>query len=307
MVSGVYAGDPASLSLKAVFPRMAEMEATHGSLFRAMIAARKRGGGGGPAGPGGVLTSFDDGMEVLISALVDSLGDRVRTGHRVESITRTDRGFRLRTGRGDSERMWDASRVVLAVPALVAAGLLPEDRPALTGALGAIPYAGVSVVCLIFRRDQVRHPLDGFGFLVPQGQGPRLLGCLWVGSIFPSHTTGDHVLLRVMLGGARDPELVELDEASAIEHARRELAPMLGIEGTPVETVVFRHPRAIPQYTIGHLDRLRVLDRELEAMPGLHLAGNAYRGIGVNDCVREAKQLAEGLTGVGSPAPAERT
>jgi oxygen-dependent protoporphyrinogen oxidase len=306
MVSGVYAGDPEALSLRAVFPRMAEMEADHGSLFRAMIAARKRGGGGGPAGPGGVLTSFDEGMEVLIRALVDSLGDRVRTGTRVDSVTPTEAGFQIRSGPGDPVRRWDATRVVLAVPAPVAAGLLPADRRKLTGALDAIPYAGVSVVCLVYRRNQVRHPLDGFGFLVPHGQGPRMLGCLWVGSIFPAHTPGDHVLLRVMLGGARDPELVDLGEAEAVEHARRELAPILGIEGAPRETVVFRHPRAIPQYTIGHLSRLRVLERELVGLPGLHLAGNAYRGIGVNDCVAEAKLLADRLTGVGSPAPAER-
>lgn len=308
MVSGVYAGDPSRLSLPAVFPRMAQMEARHGSLFRAMIAARRsrNGGGGGPAGPGGVLTSFDEGMEVLIRALAEALGDRVKLRTRVVAVEPADTGYRVRLRRAGAEETVLADRVVLAIPSYAAAAVLRDRFPGLAAPLAEIPYAGVTVACLVYERDRVRHPVHGFGFLVPHGQGPRMLGCIWVGSIFPRHVSGDRVLFRVMLGGAQDPGALELPDETTLDLVRGELDSILGgVEGPPTATRLFRHPRGIPQYTLGHPERLRTLARELETADGLHLAGNAYRGIGVNDCVREARELAHRLTG--TPVPAKET
>jgi oxygen-dependent protoporphyrinogen oxidase len=235
-------------------------------------------------------------MEVLIRALVEGLGERVATGVEVDALEPDGDGWVVRGSRDGTELSWRAPEVVLAVPAFAAAGLLAPRFPRLGSLLAEIPYAGISVACLIYDRDQVQHPLDGFGFLVPRGQGLRMLGCLWSGSIFPSHVPGDKVLLRVMLGGARDPEGALLNEAKTVELAHQELIRTLGrIEGRPREVRLYRHPRGIPQYVQGHPQRLCALEKEIARAPGLHLAGNAYRGIGVNDCVRTARELAARL------------
>jgi oxygen-dependent protoporphyrinogen oxidase len=165
--------------------------------------------------------------------------------------------------------------------------------------LSSIPYAGLAVVCLVYDRARVQHALDGFGFLVPRGQDARMLGCIWSGSIFPDHAADGRVLLRVMVGGARDPEGVQMDDGQLVELVHSQLDRMLGgIEGGPRGFRVYRHPRAIPQYVRGHADLLDRLWRELQQSPGLYLAGNAYRGVGVNDCVREARALAREIAGV---------
>jgi len=298
MVAGVHAGDSTQLSLRAAFPVMAEMEANHGSLTRAMMARRRErrrsgaGGGGGPAGPGGTLTSFDNGMEVLIQTLADRLGDRLVTGVEAHALERTAGGWVVRGERNGAPVSWTAPEVVLAVPAFLAAKLLSPHGPRLGSLLEEIPYAGITVACLIYERGQVSHPLDGFGFLVPRGQGARMLGCLWSGSIFPSHVPSDRVLLRVMLGGARDPEASILNEGNTVDLAHHELVRILGgIEGRPRHVRLYRHPRGIPQYVQGHRRRLDAVDAELGRLPGVFLAGNAYHGIGVNDCVRSAREL----------------
>jgi len=313
MVSGIYAGDPENLSLKAAFPKMAAMEERYGSLVRAMIALmreRKRArkaapaAGGGPMGPGGSLTSFDEGMEVLIARLAEILGTRLSTGTRVAAVARTADGYRVSLeSRGDL-RSVTARNVVLAVPSYAAASIVKDVAPRLAWRLDEIPYAGITVACLIYERDQIAHPLDGFGFLVPRGQGPRILGCIWTGSIFPPHVRGRHVLMRAMVGGARDPEGAILSEGRTVDLVHGELDRTLGgIKGRPAEVRLYRHPKGIPQYVPGHPERLRAIGDDLAALPGLYLAGNAYRGIGVNDCVREARELAGRLTGSDAPVP----
>jgi oxygen-dependent protoporphyrinogen oxidase len=197
---------------------------------------------------------------------------------------------------GGRAAVLDAKRVVCALPAYGAGAVLGAAFPRLARELAAIPYAGITVVTLIYGRDRIAHPLHGFGFLVPFGQGPRMLGAIWTGSIFPTHVAPGKVLLRVMVGGARDPEASMLSDGKTVDWVLAELARILGgIEGMPEAVRLYRHPRGIPQYETGHLQRLAALDRELASVPGLSLAGNAYRGIGVNDCVREAAVLAERL------------
>ncbi len=304
MVSGIYAGDPANLSLKAAFPKMRNMEREYGSLVKAMIAKkrearRNKTAGGGPMGPGGRLTSFDEGMEVLIKALVKELGPRLRTGVSATGLEPVPGGgYRLRYTGPDGPGELAAGQVVMATPSFAAEAVLKEHFPRVAWPLNEIPYAGITVACLVYERQQVHHSLEGFGFIVPRGQGPRLLGCIWTGSIFPPHVTGNRVLLRTMLGGARDPEAAMLSEGRTVDLVHGELDRMLGgIQGRPVETALFRHAKGIPQYVPGHPDRLETLDRHLAEHPGLHLAGNAYRGIGVNDCVREARALAARIAG----------
>jgi len=293
MVSGVYAGDASTLSLCSTFPRMREMEERYGSLIRAMIALKKaKKTRGGPAGPGGVLTSFDDGMDVLVQGLANALGSRLVNGARVSSMSRQGSEYVVEAVVSGVPRTWRTRQLVLAVPSHVAAKLTQPFAPILAGELEQIPYAGLSVVCLIYRRSQIHHALNGFGFLVPKDQGLRILGAIWVGSVFPTHVLGDRVLLRVMLGGVRDPEGSMMSEGRSIDIAHADASRALGgISGVPMATRIFRHPKAIPQYVLGHPERLERIERS--RLPGLHLAGNAYRGIGVNDCVRESRALAE--------------
>jgi oxygen-dependent protoporphyrinogen oxidase len=191
--------------------------------------------------------------------------------------------------------MLQTDAVVLACPAPDAAAILDEPLPHVGELLRAISYPPLAVVCLGFPREQVPHPMNGFGFLVPRTAGPRILGALWTSSLFPERTAQQQVLIRTMIGGARDPEALALDDEQLIALVRRELALIQEDCGTPSFARIFRHCRAIPQYTLGHAERLEQLSSRIKTIPGLFLTGNAYRGIGVNDCVRNAWTTADQL------------
>jgi oxygen-dependent protoporphyrinogen oxidase len=294
LVTGVYAGDVERLSIRSAFPRLYAMEREHGSLLGGLRAARRAQGHDRRSGPrrgsllGATLSSFDRGLETLSSALRRRLGARVRTEAPVESVRPGDGRFTVRLRDG---RLEDAASVVVATPAGRAAGLLGARRPELARALEAIPYAPVAVVCLGYRRGDVAHPLEGYGFLIPRDQGLRTLGVIWTSSLFPEHAPAGCVSLRALVGGARDPDAVDLSVEELVDLVRRDVGPILGIAGAPLVSKVFRHATGIPQYTIGHGRRLERIEDERRAVPGLFLAGNAYRGIAVNDCIREARRV----------------
>jgi oxygen-dependent protoporphyrinogen oxidase len=244
-------------------------------------------------------------MEVLIRRLAEILGPRLRLSTRVQDLRRSEAGFAIRAEGSGSRREIHARRVVLAAPSFANQALLREEFPDIASVLGEIPYAGITVACLIYERRQITHPLAGFGFLAPRGQGLRMLGCIWTGSIFPPHVPEGRVLLRAMVGGARDPEGAMLPSGRTVDLVHAELERVLGrIDGRPVETALYRHAKGIPQYTVGHPERMTLLEERLGRVPGLHVTGNAYRGIGVNDCVREAVALAGRLLAAGPEAPA---
>jgi len=279
MVAGVYAGDAARLSVASAFPRLRKLEVEHGSLLRGM----RRTGAAGP-GPAGTLTSFADGMGSIITALARALGPAVMRAH-ARSIERT--GAQLRTHTDDSGPV-AADAVVLATPAYASAALLGG----LAAPLAEIPYVAVDVAYLGYARADVEHDLEGFGFLVAPGEDVRALGVLWESSIFPERAPDGQVLLRVVLGGARDPEAARLEPAAVIALARETLARALGVRAEPRFARLIRHPRGIPQYTVGHAARVQAAAAAEAAWPGLFLTGNALRGVGYNDCVREAHQVA---------------
>lgn len=285
MVSGVFGGNARELSLEHCFPRMAAMEREHGGLFKALRAKQRSAAGGSPMGPGGTLTCFDGGMATLIQSASAQLGDALETGKRATRVTRDGAAFAVHFDTGEVIR---AERLILAVPAYVAAELLADLQPQAAAALAGIPYAGIAVVCTGFRREDIGHALDGFGFLAPRNEGLRLLGSIWTSSIFPQQAPEGHVLIRTMIGGATDPAAATLspDELSRI--ALDELTPLLGIRGAPVLRKVYQWSRGIPQYTLGHALRMERIDRAETEYPGLIFAGNAYRGVGVNDCVVSA-------------------
>lgn len=299
MQSGIYAGDPTRLSVNSCFPRVVEVERQYGSLVRGMLALKRRrkregkpAGTTPGAGPTGHLTSFRRGAETLVEALASALGPRLRCEARVEAISEASGGYRVHLAGDDGDPI-RADALVLACPAHVTSGLLAPFDGHLGRLLAGIEYAPLAVLCLGWRRSQVKHPLDGFGFLAPRREGLRVLGVLFSSSIFRQRAPAGHVLMRAMLGGARDAQVLELDDDHLARLALSELEPILGLAGAPEHVRVFRHQRAIPQYNIGHGARLKRIDERLAHLPNVHLAGNAYRGIGINDCVRDAATVAE--------------
>ena len=317
MVSGVFAGDARALSVEHCFPRLVALEREHGGLFRGMLAKRRerRNDGktpGSAMGPGGVLTTFRDGVGRLAEHAAEQLSGRIRfdtTITRIEperSASPADPGSKS-NGSGfvltcsDGEVI-HADNVILACPAYAAAAMMRGWRPEAAYALDAIPYAGLVVVCTAYRESQVLHSMDGFGFLVPRREGMRALGCIWTSSLFPHQAPPGWVLLRTMVGGYRDGDAVTLTDRELVDLVSREVHPVLGVDAVPSVTRVYRYRKAIPQYTMGHGERLRVIEDLEDEVPGLAFAGNAYRGVGLNDTVVAARRAVDRLPLTGAKA-----
>jgi oxygen-dependent protoporphyrinogen oxidase len=296
MVSGVYAGNARQLELETTFPEMRRMESEHGSLFRALLAKRKQAkssGGtvGGPAGPGGTLTSFRDGLQELIDALAGALGTRFQPSTPIVRLSDMgSRGFRVHVREGAP---LDVDAVVLACPAWHAARLVEAMDHELGSALDDIPSAAVNVVHVGYRRDAVGPQPEGFGYLVPRDQGVRILGVLWPSCMFDARAPDGSILMTVMVGGAHDPDAAGLNDDDLLRLVTEDLRKTLGIHANPYFVRVLRHPRGIPQYTLGHSARLSTIERRLAARPGLWMIGNSLRGISINACVAEAPGVAD--------------
>jgi oxygen-dependent protoporphyrinogen oxidase len=293
MASGIYAGDPEKMSLKSCFPRIFDLESNYGSLIRALMKlkreARKTGKKVGP-GPGGVLTSFYDGMEVFIRALKTFLGDRLKTESRVISIDK--KGDIYTVFFSDNSKI-EAERVVLATPAHATAEIVKDFDKKLSTVTGDIPYPPVSVVCLGYMKSKIKQSLDGFGFLVPKREDRSILGTLWDSSIFPNRAPEGHVLLRSMLGGARATALALQDNDRLAHTVMQELETIMHIKTQPDFVKAYIHEKGIPQYISGHGKRLETIDTIVNGHTGFYITGNSYRGIGVNDCIENSYKLAE--------------
>jgi protoporphyrinogen/coproporphyrinogen III oxidase len=281
------------MSLKSCFPRIYELEQNYGSLIRAMLSlqkeARKTGRKVG-AGPGGVLTSFMGGMETLIAALSAALGTRLRTAAKAVGVEKKGKGYTVHLSDGTSE---EGELAVIASPAFETSAMVKDLDKELSRALAGIYYPSISVVCLGYRREKIKISLDGFGFLIPSGEGRRLLGTLWDSSIFPDRAKEGYVLLRSMLGGVRRSELAEMEEKKQVSVVMEELSTIMGVDAEPDFSRVYIHRKGIPQYFPGHSKILEMTDSVPRRFEGLYLTGNAYRGIGVNDCIEASYRLAE--------------
>lgn len=305
MVAGVFAGDTERLSLESCFPRIAELERDYGSLIKAMMKLAKSSkkktqsskfkaqsskDKGGPAGPGGRLTSFREGLSVLPHAIAEKFKEQITCNADLKKVEKTSQGFRLLFPGAEN---FDCDCVVVATPACDAALPLAFIDEGLTTVLNHFEFAPATVVGLGFNETAIEHDINGFGFLIPKKEHRRILGTLWTSSIFPHRAPDGSILLRTIVGGARSPELAHLSEQETIAMVRGELKDIMGISAEPTFVQVFKWEKAICQYTVGHKARLQEINERRVRIPGLFLTGNSYKGIAMNNCTLNAFRTAE--------------
>lgn len=304
MVAGIYSSDPEDLSLRATFPAFLEWEKKHGSVIRGMLIHRRARRAGSERGPRyGLFVSLEDGMESLVRQAAGKLPSGcIRLGAEVRGISRKEKGFRLEGRDFHSE----VDAVCLALPAPRCAGLLKEPGSGWPELLGGIPYRSGAVVNLIFREEDLRYRLDGFGFVVPAIEGRAISGCTFSSVKFAGRAPRDRVVLRAFVGGRRAEELLSRPDAEVSARAATEVRDILKISGAPLFASIHRHPAALPQYRVGHLDRVAEIEKKVSETPGLALAGNAYRGVGIPDCIRSGELAAEKIVSDLSASPPSR-
>lgn len=294
LVGGIHAGDPVNMSLQSTFPRFIDMEQESGSLIRAMLRRKKKMAEmmkNRPARPGPPRTFFismREGMMQLTDALARLLGERLRLNTGAASLERREEGgWRLTTTAGGE---LEADAVVLASEAYNSAALLGAAAPKLAERLGDIPYVSSSIVSLAFRRQDIPHPLDTYGFIVPKIEGRKIMATTFSSVKWSPRSPAGTVLMRCFVGGAQQLRLADLPDDEMLAMVCRELAEIVGITAPPQRTWISRWPAGMPQYNVGHQEILAAIDRELAGLPGLYLAGAGYRGIGIPDCVNSGRQ-----------------
>jgi len=321
MVGGIYTADPETLSLRATLPRFLDMERDHRSLILAMLrkarsqaTAERRGTSGARYS---LFLSFDRGMELLIHALEQKLTGTstptladpskqpladpskkpltlvdVRTATRVQSVSRTGASWTIQTETGET---LEADALCLALPAYIAAELLTNTNKTLASQLNQIKYASTATINLAYRRAAIQHPLNGFGFVVPFVEKRSLIACTFSSVKFADRAPRDHVLLRAFAGGALQPEMFKLEESAMLGRVEGDLRDLLRINERPLFAEVAKWKNSMPQYEVGHLDRIKAIENEVAQLPNLTLAGNAYTGAGIPDCIRSGEAAAETL------------
>lgn len=290
LLAGIHAGDPERLSILGTFPRFRELERRHGSLVRGLWAAPRPKRAPGEKPPA-AFYSLRCGLRELVDALVVRLPrESLVTRMPVQQVERNGGGYRLHLLRGETV---EAERVIVAAPGPRIAPALERVAPEPARALATIPFASSATVLLGFRREDVSHPLDGYGMVVPRTEGLRTTALSFVSTKFPYRAPEGHVLLRGFLGGVRDPGALELDDTRMVDTVAREMKGILGLRGAPVMSRVFRWPEGTPQLEVGHLERMEAVERALaDQAPGLHVTGAGIRSTGIPDSVAEGTRAA---------------
>jgi oxygen-dependent protoporphyrinogen oxidase len=283
LLAGIHAGDVDRLSTRALFPRLAEAERTTGSVIRAFRALHVK------ASSQGAFVSLPGGIMELVEALLAALAPgTLHLSSRASDLRRAGE-FAVDTPSG----VVHARCVILAVPAYAAAGLLRSVDTTLAGLCETIPYASTATVAFGYRREQIGHPLNGSGFLVPRTEQSALLASTWVSSKWPGRAPDGHVLLRAFLGGGRDPHRLDRPDEDLIETAREALTETLEITGDPVFAPrLYRWTRQSPQFEVGHHERIAAIEEGLASVPGLFVAGSGFRAIGIPDCIQDGRDTA---------------
>lgn len=301
LVAGVHAGDPETMSIRASFPKFVQLEEDHGSLIRGMLkrmAQMKRPGGHKPAAkPGPRVTMFmtlKEGLSLLIDTLIERLSKAPNTKICKGSVATTlsQKGDKFEVGIENGKPI-EADSVIVAAPAYAASSLLSTFDRDLSEKLLTIPYVSTATVSIAFKRSDVKHPLNGFGFVVPRTEGRRIMAATWTSVKFKYRAPEDSVLIRCFVGGSKNAELVSLSDEEMIAMVRKELKEIMGIDAAPALARVFRWINSMPQYTIGHEERIAWVEDRLTRHPGLYLTGSAYHGIGISDSVRYGEVVAK--------------
>ncbi len=311
LVGGIYTSDPEQLSLAATMPRFLEMERTHGSLIRASRSAKPQASPEDRVSSGaryGLFAGLQGGMRDLVEALAARVSKRctVRLNTPIASITHVvsaspDSAYRLRFRDDAPDETCDA--VLVTLPTHRAAEILGDLDAPLAGALRTIEYASSAIVVTGHALKNVAHPLQAFGLVIPHRERRRILAVSFSSRKFPNRAPAGRVLLRTFVGGAMQPELNDLDDQAMLQTVREELLSTLGVTGEPDFAIIVRYPRAMPQYTVGHLDRVARIAALANNHPGLEIAGNAYSGVGVPDAIFSGEQAAERIL---APFPQEK-
>jgi oxygen-dependent protoporphyrinogen oxidase len=290
MVGGIYTADPETLSLRATLPRFLDMEQKHRSLILAMLRQGRAQKAGTSGARYSLFLSFDRGMQVLVDAVTRINAD-FYLNTRVQRLV-FDQGWTIITDKGEQLK---ADAVCLAVPAHTAASLLSDTSSQLAQRLNAINYASTATINLAYRRSAIVHPLNGFGFVVPFIEKRSLIACTFSSVKFADRAPDEYVLLRAFAGGALQPEIFALNEATLATKVEADLRELLKIREDPRFIEVAKWERSMPQYEVGHLDRVNEIERLVAELPGLALAGNSYRGAGIPDCIRSGESAAAAL------------
>ncbi len=326
LLAGVYGGDSGALSVRSVLPRFFEMERQHGSLTRATLRAMRQrrkatakstsrldSGGAGAAArnPLPLFMTLREGLGQLTGKLVDRLDmARVHLGQRVAGIElapggpggAVDRCSRRYEIFCEGGQAFDADAIILAMPTHECSRLLSPFHPALGGLLGEIPYSSSMTVSLGYAEGAREHLPPGFGYLVPRKEGRRMLACTFVHRKFNHRAPEGKALLRCFLGGSRDPDALKLPDEEVVTLVRRDLNEVLNFSFDPLFCRIHRWPASMAQYPVGHAERLARIQSRLTDLPGIYLAGNAYSGIGISDCIRTGRAAAQRAIATSAPA-----
>ncbi|HET8675527.1 MAG TPA: protoporphyrinogen oxidase [Blastocatellia bacterium] len=307
-VSGVYAGDPESLSVQAAFPKLTNLETGYGGLIRGTIAKAREARRAKKSASAVLdkaaptrrrLVSFREGMGFLPETLAARLGEDMVTGVADCGLQIADsREFAVDFSRAGNRAKINSKHVILATPSSVASSLVAPVSNELSLLLSEIQYPPLSIVYLAYEKSAIRTPLDGFGFLVAPAEGLNILGCVWNSSLFDGRAPQGTALLTVFVGGARNPQAARLTDADLVSVAHSELQQALGIASEPQLVAITRYDRAIPQYNLGHAARVQKVESLLKEIPGLNLIGNYLHGVSTGDVIKEAERVAKEVAGL---------
>jgi protoporphyrinogen/coproporphyrinogen III oxidase len=290
LLAGIHSGDVDRLSVRALFPRFVQAERAHGSVLRAFQRERRAH----RPSPDGLFRSLPGGLSELVRALVAALpAGAIRLDSPVSQLIERAQGQVLYQVKSTADDTLAARAVVLAAPAYAVGEIVrPVDRE-LADLCGQIRYTSTVTVALAFAREDVHHPLNGSGFVVPRVEDPSILAAAWLSSKWPNRAPGDRVLLRTFIGTVRDPDALARTDADLVDRSLRAIAPVLQITGKPVLTRVYRFDRGSAQHEVGHLGRMAAIEEMLARHPGLFVTGSGFRGVGIPDCVADARRTAQ--------------
>ncbi len=295
-VAGVFAGDPRELSVRAAFPKLVALEENYGGLFKGMITGRrerkKREAAGEESKQSARMFSFREGLDTLIEALQDQLQDAITTEARINTVSRKEEHWEVSYTHNGNPKVTEANAVLFAAPAYAVSDLIRDIDNETAAALNAIPYAKAVMIFTGYDQQAVPVELDGFGYLIPEAEQMHILGTIWTSTVFENRVPPGKVSFTTFVGGRRQPGKLELDDEQLFDEMQADFRTLMGITAEPEKVFIRRWPKAIPQYTLGHLKREARMETFENQHPGLFITGNHRGGISVADCIKHSESRA---------------